>query len=249
MRKPSFNTAPAVDASAVSGPEVSVGPALEPAAGRVSVAILADGDFPVRPYPRYLLEQADHVVVCDGALRKWIRTCPDRMPDAVVGDMDSLSAALRRRFADRIHAEAEQETNDLSKALRYVLAHIPEATEIHILGATGRREDHTLGNLALLMEYARQYGLGGLTQPSVDMVSDYTTAFAITDSCSLAVGEGRAVSLFSPDNSLTICSQGLVWPTDEVVFDNWWKATLNRACADTVALTFSHPSIALVVLA
>jgi hypothetical protein len=33
-----------------------------------------------------------------------------------------------------------------------------------------------------------------------------------------------------------------------VVFDNWWKATLNRASADIVTLTFSHPSIALLIL-
>jgi len=70
----------------------------------------------------------------------------------------------------------------------------------------------------------------------------------VTDSCELHVGAGRALSLFSPDNSLRIRSQGLQWPTDQVVFDNWWKATLNRASADIVTLTFSHPSIALLIL-
>ena len=33
-----------------------------------------------------------------------------------------------------------------------------------------------------------------------------------------------------------------------VVFDNWWQATLNRASADVVKLTFSHKSMALVIL-
>ena len=80
------------------------------------------------------------------------------------------------------------------------------------------------------------------------MVSDYGTMFAVTDSCELAVGEGRRISLFSPDNSLTLKSEGLVWPTDEVVFDNWWKATLNRASEDVVRLHFSHPSRVLVFL-
>ena len=213
-----------------------------------SAVILADGDFPRNPYPRYLLDSADFVVVCDGALRRWARAVPGRRPDAVVGDMDSLPAALRRRYADILHPEAEQDTNDLSKALRYLRAHGPQVSEIHILGATGKREDHTVGNLSLLMEYARQYGLTGLSAPSLDMVSDYTTAFAVTDTCTLAVGEDRSFSLLSPDNSLRIQSQGLVWPTDGVVFDNWWKATLNRADAPVVTLTFSHPSLALVIL-
>ena len=80
------------------------------------------------------------------------------------------------------------------------------------------------------------------------MVSDYSTAFAITDSCELHVGKGRRVSLFSPDNSLTIKSEGLHWATDGVVFDAWWPATLNRADDVIVKLTFSHPSRALVIL-
>jgi len=57
------------------------------------------------------------------------------------------------------------------------------------------------------------------------------------------------VSIFSPDNSLKISSEGLRYQTSGVVFDNWWKATLNRADSDLVTLTFSHPSLALVVLA
>jgi hypothetical protein len=82
----------------------------------------------------------------------------------------------------------------------------------------------------------------------VDMVSDYSTAFAVTDSCTLTVGTGRRFSLFSPDNSLKIHSEGLEYQTEGVVFDNWWQATLNRAVADEVRLTFSHPSRALVIL-
>ena len=104
--------------------------------------------------------------------------------------------------------------------------------------------------MSLLMEYPRLFGLAGLPEqsrgPVLDMVSDYGTMFAVTDSCELAVGEGRRISLFSPDNSLTLKSEGLVWPTDEVVFDNWWKATLNRASEDVVRLHFSHPSRVLV---
>ena len=82
----------------------------------------------------------------------------------------------------------------------------------------------------------------------IDMVSDHSTIFAVTDSCELAVGEGRRVSIISSDNSLKIKSAGLVWPTDDVVFDNLWKATLNRAESDMIRLEFNHPSAALIVI-
>ena len=215
-----------------------------------NIVILCDGEFPRKAYPLYLLESAEAVVCCDGSVLKYLRYMKrrfgeERLPEAVVGDMDTLPKAWQRRLAPIIVHVSEQDDNDLTKSMRYVLAHHPDAERITVLGATGRREDHTLGNLGLLMEYTRLFDLGNIR---VESVSDYGTAFAVTDTCELHVGKGRRFSLFSPDNALTIRSEGLQWPTDAVVFDNWWPATLNRATEDVVRLTFSHPSRALVIL-
>ncbi len=214
-----------------------------------TAVIVAAGDFPTKPYPLYLLQAADIIVCCDSAFAKYLRRMHrifggERLPDAVIGDMDSLSKPLRRAYADRIVHETEQDHNDQTKAVRYVLGHYPDVSGIHILGATGLRADHTIGNLSLLMEYPRMFA----SLPPIDIVSDYGTAFAVLDSTELHVGAGRRFSLFSPDNSLRIRSEGLQWPTDDVVFDNWWKATLNRTSADIVRLSFSHPSRALIIL-
>ncbi|MBR1575522.1 MAG: thiamine diphosphokinase [Bacteroidales bacterium] len=224
-----------------------------------SVAIVCNGQFPRTEYPRYLLRSADVVVCCDGALQ----TLEKRgiVPDVVIGDLDSVCGRALKRFPGRVVRVDDQETNDLTKAFRWVMGQVfgtgPTAGEpaglpaeggsIHILAATGYREDHTLGNLALLMEFERQYDLSG-QGISLDLVSDYTTALALSDSATLDVGEGRPVSLFTPDPSLQIRSEGLQWPTDGVRFDNWWKATLNRASADRITLALSHPAPVLVIL-
>ena len=217
-----------------------------------TAVIVGNGQFPKKEYPLYLLESADYVVCCDGALDTYLRHFSGRnlrRPDVVVGDMDSLSKKTAERFRDIDVKIDEQETNDQSKAFHYILEHFPDVDTIHILGATGKREDHTIGNLSLLMEYAREMRRQDCGRTvSVDIVSDWSTAFAITDSCTLDVGEGRSVSIICPDNSLNIKSEGLVWPTDNVVFDNLWQTTLNRASADRISLTFSHPSIALIIL-
>ena len=217
-----------------------------------TAVIVGNGQFPKKEYPLYLLESADYVVCCDGALDTYLRHFRGRnlrRPDVVIGDMDSLSKKTAERFRDIAVKIDEQETNDQSKAFHYILEHFPDVDTIHILGATGKREDHTIGNLSLLMEYAREMRRQDCGRTvSVDIVSDWSTAFAITDSCTLDVGEGRSVSIICPDNSLNIKSEGLVWPTDNVVFDNLWQATLNRASADRISLTFSHPSIALIIL-
>ena len=217
-----------------------------------TAAIIGNGEFPKKEFPRYLLASADIVICCDGALKPYLRNMEsvfgkERYPDAIVGDMDSITPGLRKRFSDRIIHIEEQDDNDQTKAVRHLLGNYPDVKEIHLLGATGKREDHTVGNMSLLMEYGRLFGLQdkGI---SIDMVSDYSTSFPVWDSCELHVGKGRKVSVFSPDNSLKIVSDGLEYQTSGVVFDNWWKATLNRASEDVVSLHFNHPAPLLVIL-
>lgn len=217
-----------------------------------NVVIICDGKFPKTEYPRYLIRTADHIICCDGALKKFLRNSvgifgEERLPDAVIGDMDSLSPGMKERYSRIVVQIDEQEHNDQTKAFRWVMENLDNVGSIYILGATGEREDHTIGNISLLMEYARSYDLDakGIT---LEMVSDYSTIFAITDTYEMECGEGRKVSILSPDNSLRIKSEGLEWPTDDVVFDNWWKATLNKASQDKVRLEFNHRSIALIIL-
>ncbi len=216
----------------------------------LNVVIICDGKFPQTEYPRYIIRSADFIICCDGALRKFMRANKaifgsERLPNLVIGDMDTLPASLQKKYADIIVKEDEQEHNDQTKAVRWALSNLQDISAIHILGATGGRADHTIGNVALLMEYTRMFKLGDI---SLEMVSDEGTFFPINDTVEFECGIGRGVSIFSPDNGLRIKSEGLEYPTDDVVFDNWWKATLNKASQDTVRLELSHRSIALVML-
>lgn len=216
----------------------------------MTAVIIGAGAFPRKAYPRYLIGAADLVICCDSALKTYLAAMPsifggERLPDAIVGDMDSLSAALQKKYEGRIVKITEQDDNDQTKAMRHLLSLGKDIDTIHFIGATGRRADHTVGNLSLLMEYGRMFNLEGI---SIDAVSDYETVFPIWDSATLMVGRGRRVSIFSPDNSLKITSSGLKYDTSGVVFDNWWKATLNTAVEDEIQLSFSHPSAALICL-
>lgn len=219
---------------------------------RKNVVIICDGAFPKSEFPRYIIRNADFIICCDGALRKFLRNCrsifgEDRLPDLVIGDMDSLPASMIRRYEEIIVKVDEQEHNDQTKAFRWAVENLTDIGNIYIIGATGGREDHTIGNMSLLMEYTRMYDLEGMGI-GVEMITDNGSAFAVTDTFEMDCGSGRKVSIFSPDNSLRIHSEGLEWPLDDVVFDNWWKATLNRASEDRVRLEFSHRSIALIML-
>ncbi|MBE6243097.1 MAG: thiamine diphosphokinase [Bacteroidales bacterium] len=214
------------------------------------VVIICDGKFPRTEYPHYLIRTADYIICCDGALKKFLRNSlsifgEERLPDLVIGDMDTLPASMQKKYADIILKETEQEHNDQTKAVRWALNNLKGIETIHILGATGGRADHTIGNTSLLMEYTRMFDLKDIT---IEMVSDDGTIFPINDTIEFECGPGRSISIFTPDNSLRIRSEGLMYPTDDVVFDNWWKATLNKTVQDNVRLELSHRSIALIML-
>lgn len=197
-----------------------------------------------------ILQNADFIICCDGALDSFLRNRQkifgfDKLPDVIVGDMDSLRPTHKKAFAELIVSSDDQETNDMTKAFRYAVDKVGNLASITILGATGKREDHTIGNMSLLMDYATDPAAAGI---EIQMISDWSTIFPITDTFEFSCGRGRRISIFTPDNSLKIRSAGLQWKTDDVVFDNWWKATLNRSTEDEVKLEFSHPSKALIVI-
>jgi thiamine pyrophosphokinase len=215
-----------------------------------TVVIICDGQFPKTEYPRYLLRTADFIICCDGALKKFMKNSvaifgEEKLPDLVIGDMDTLPASWQKKYTDIIVKESEQEHNDQTKAVRWALNNISGISNLYILGSTGGRADHTIGNLSLLMEYTRMFSLGEIM---IEAVTDEGTIFAINDTTEFDCGAGRSISIFSPDSTLNIKSTGLEYQTDGVVFDNWWKATLNKASQDNVKLEFNHPSMALIIL-
>ena len=194
------------------------------------IAILAAGDFPQAPAPLSALREADLRICCDSAAE--VLVAHGLAPDRIVGDLDSLSPAFRARYAGILTHISEQDDNDLTKAFHLALT--LEPSRITILGATGKREDHTLGNVSLLLDYAREAAC------PVEMLTDFGRFSAIFDTATLPARPGQQISIFAFDNTLKITSAGLKYPTDAVVFDSLWKATLNEALSETFTLTLSH---------
>ena len=180
--------------------------------------IVAGGEFPTAPQPLEILQSAPYVVCCDGAADRYIAT--GRVPDAIVGDGDSISAENREKFAHLLHIISEQESNDQTKAVRYLLVH--GMRRIAIVGATGRREDHTIGNISLLIEYARKGSeVCSFTDHGVFVPCNGTT----THKCR----KGQQVSIFSI-TARDLSAEGLLYPIYD--FNNWWQGTLNECTGD-----------------
>jgi thiamine pyrophosphokinase len=184
--------------------------------------IVAGGEFPTAPQPLEVLQSAPFVVCCDGAADRYIAT--GRVPDAIVGDGDSISTANREKFAQLMHVITEQESNDQTKAVRFLMER--GKRRIAIVGATGRREDHTIGNISLLIEYARAgCNVCSFTDHGVFIPCNGTT----THKCR----KGQQVSIFSI-TAKDLSAEGLLYPIYD--FTNWWQGTLNECTSEVFTI-------------
>lgn len=193
--------------------------------------LLANGEYPrTSPAIDYLLS-AKYVVCCDGAADEYmIKT--NRLPDMVVGDGDSLSDEAKQRLAERFVKVDEQDNNDQTKAVLRLMDR--GVKSVLILGATGKREDHTLGNISLLADYAER----GL---NVRMITDYGVFIPFIGDAEIILGKDRKVSFFN-FGATTISSEGLEYPL--YGFSRLWQGTLNKSVADKVTVRSNGTIIA-----
>ncbi|MBR5456025.1 MAG: thiamine diphosphokinase [Bacteroidaceae bacterium] len=184
--------------------------------------VVAGGDYPTAPQPQEILSGAAFVVCCDGAADRYIAT--GKVPDAIVGDGDSISPGNREKYTHILHCIAEQETNDQTKAIRFLKER--GMHRIAIVGATGRREDHTIGNISLLMEYMRE----GL---EVESFTDYGYFLPCKGTTTHNSRKGQQVSIFNM-TARRLRADGLLYPIYD--FTNWWQGTLNECTGDSFTI-------------
>jgi thiamine pyrophosphokinase len=190
--------------------------------------VVADGTFPVNPVPLGYLKNTGKIICCDGSAENLVKA--GYIPDAIVGDMDSLGKEMAERFADRIFRDLDQDTNDLTKAVQWCRK--KGYNDLVIIAATGKREDHTIGNISLLAEYANFV--------NVKMVTDTGVFLPFLNKCAVHSVPGQQVSLFSIDPQTEITSDGLKFPLRNIKINNWWVATLNEALGDSFTLDFKN---------
>lgn len=184
--------------------------------------IIANGEYPTAAVPLQIIESAPFVACCDGGANEYIAR--GNTPDIIIGDGDSLNAANREKYSHILHCIDEQETNDQTKAVGWLLQH--GYKRIAIVAATGKREDHTLGNISLLIEYMR-------AGACVQSFTNYGTFIPCKDSFTQPTRKGQQISIINFTAS-GFSSQGLRYPLYD--FTNWWQGTLNEAVADSVTI-------------
>jgi thiamine pyrophosphokinase len=112
--------------------------------------IIANGESPKKLRLQSLVREATIVICADGGAN--IAMKAGITPDAIVGDLDSIHAEVLVKFR-RVptHEDRDDETTDLEKAIRWAIK--AKIDHITVVGATGKRMDHSVGNLGVMAKY------------------------------------------------------------------------------------------------
>ena len=133
----------------------------------IDAVILANGDYPSSPLPLKVLSEAPYVVCCDGGADEYI--AKGHLPDIIIGDGDSLSEENRLKHADLLHHNPDQETNDQTKAVQFLLSEGNK--RIAIVGATGKPEFiQIMVSLYHVRIFARSNARKGVRFPSLTLL-------------------------------------------------------------------------------
>ena len=187
------------------------------------VVIVGNGEFPTTPLTLKILKEATTVILCDGAANSYIKT--GRNFDVIIVDGDSVSTEVKQNYASKIIINSDQETNDQTKAINFLDS--KGITEVSIIGATGKREDHSLGNISLLIDYMQQ----GI---NAKIFTDYGVFIPITGNAKVLVNPKQKVSIFNY-NCTEMSAIGLKYPIR--AFNALWQGTLNEALNNEIIIS------------
>lgn len=160
---------------------------------------------------------APRLVAADGAAVQAL--AHGLMPDAVIGDFDSLPDDVRANIpAERLHRVAEQDSTDFDKALRHIVAPLVLA-----VGFTGQRLDHELAVYNALVRNAGRRAI---------VVGEYDICFHLGADLHLELPVGSRVSLF-PMADVRCVSTGLRWATDGIAFSPSGRVGTSNTVVDS----------------
>ena len=164
-------------------------------------------------------------VAADGGAEALLRL--GVMPQAVIGDIDSLAPETQARLAPGgLHRIAEQDSTDFDKCLRNIRAPLVVAH-----GFLGARLDHQLAALTVLARHPDRRCL---------LVGRDDVVLLCPPALTLPLEPGCRVSLW-PLGPVTGQSTGLRWPIGGIGFEPAGRVGTSNQALGPVSLTMDAP--------
>ena len=175
----------------------------------MKIAVLVNGVWDSE-WGRQELVDVGFLVCADGGGNSALLS--GRLPDVLIGDLDSITPENLVKCIEGgtkiIRYPKEKDQTDLELALDYTRFQAPTEylkSEIWLYGATGGRIDHLLGNIALLLNYARRGWKIILKDPE-------HLIWIIQKQESISANIGQEISLISLTEKAVVTTEGFYYP-------------------------------------
>lgn len=199
--------------------------------------IFLNGDLPNKKVVRNYINKDTFILCADGGANDISKY--KLLPDAVIGDMDSIKSAKLSEFKKKnieIIKIDEQETTDFEKCLMYCLD--KNFKKIYIFGGASPRADHTLNNYSIMRRYCKKLNLIMIDEIFEISFIDYNTKFNYK--------KGALVSLLAMPKATKVKTGGLLYPLNSETLEfGKREATLNVSSSTTVSVSFEKGSLLL----
>lgn len=170
---------------------------------------------------------APTLVAADGGAKHIILS--GRVPECVIGDMDSLSGDLKATLPESsVHQISEQDSTDFEKCLQRI-----DAPLIIGLGFLGARLDHQLAAFHGLMRFADQRCI---------LLGEHDVVFLCPPQISLSLDPQTGVSLF-PLAEVTGRAEGLKWSFASLDFAPGTRIGTSNFADGKVSLSMTAPAM------
>jgi thiamine pyrophosphokinase len=193
---------------------------------RKQALIIANGPPQKKKRLALLVKQASTVICADGGANTAFKM--GITPDAIVGDLDSIHTEALVKFRRvAIHEDRNDESTDLEKAIAWAIQ--SKYDHIMVVGASGKRLDHTVGNLGVLPKF--------YPDAIITLVDDSGELCYVGREYSFEAEKGDVVSLIPLNRCEGVSTSGLKYPLEgEVLELGVREGTSNVVVASPVSI-------------
>ncbi len=195
--------------------------------------IVSGGDAPRKSDLNKHLNGASLFIAVDGAadlLDRW-----GLLPHYIIGDMDTAASGSLSRLEDggaaAIKLPREKNETDTQAAIDFALA--SGADDIVLLGATGGRFDHAMGNIAMLVRAAR-------ADVRCRIIDKTNEMWAATGEHDVHGRAGQTVSIIPLTGDLIVNATNLEYPLQNLKLG----VDASRGISNVILKSPAHLSIA-----
>lgn len=190
------------------------------------VFLLLNGEAPIM-----LPDVSNYAIICatDGAYHHFEES--NIIPDLVCGDLDSSQEIPKN--IEVIHTP-NQDFTDFEKTLQILFD--KGFTEIDVFGASGKEQDHFLGNLHTAIQFKGKLQL--------TFFDNYSRYFLADKNTEISNCKDKIVSLIPFPKATNITTKGLQYSlkNEDLIFGER-IGTRNKATKNQINITFEHGNL------